>query len=66
MAEGVRARLLLCMSFRARRQVSTLLHDFVPNFSVCLQEFLRVHGAEAGVGRQLLRAKIQNLFCQIL
>ena len=36
--------------------------DFVPNFSVCLQEFLRVYGAEAGVGRQLLRAKIQNLF----
>ena len=32
--------------------------DFVPNFSVCLQKFMRVHRAEAGVSRKLLRAKI--------
>ena len=39
--------------------------DFVPNFAVCLQEFMRVHRAEAGVSRQLLRAQIQDLFCQM-
>ena len=40
--------------------------DLVPNFSVCLQKFMRVHRAEAGVSRQLLRAKIQDLFVKCL
>ena len=40
--------------------------DFVPDFAVCLQEFLRINRAEAGVGRQLLRAKIQDLFVKSL
>ena len=40
--------------------------NLVPNFAVCLQEFMRVHGAEAGVSRQLLRARIQDLFVKWL
>ena len=40
--------------------------DLVPNFAVCLQEFVRIHRAEAGVSRQLLRAKIQDLFVECL
>ena len=36
--------------------------DFVPNFAVCLQEFIRIDSAQACVGCKGLSADIQYLF----